>query len=76
MKVIRRRILVMAASATVLACSTSELGGLSVAPSASERPSAARRADPGTAGPGSDYPSQASFIVNASWADVLSAHWR
>ena len=31
MKMIRRRILVMAASATVLACSTSELGGLSVA---------------------------------------------
>ena len=76
MKVIKRRILLMAASATVLACSTTELGGLSVAPSASERPSAAPGADPGTVGPSSDHPPQASFTVNASWADVISAHWR
>jgi len=78
MKVIRSRILLMSASATLLACSATELGSLSVPPpaSTSERLGAATGTDLGDADWSAGHAHQAPFTANASWDDVVRANWR
>jgi len=78
MKVIKSRILLMGASATLLACSATELGGLSMTASAptSERPGAGTSTELDDAGWSSDHAQPAPFTANTSWDDVVSANWR